>query len=251
VTDSSTRPAKPQTQLVVTDTERVTPGMVRLTFTSENLGAFDGSVFTDRYVKLVFETPDGPVLRTYTALDPDLERRTLTIDFVVHGTEGVAGPWAAAAQPGDTIVARGPGGAYAPDPSADWHLFAGDEAGLPAIRAALADLPADAVGHAVVAVAGPGHEQPLAAPAGVEVTWLTSGDDADLVSTVRALPWREGRLQAFVHGEAEAVMHGIRPYLLRERGVPREDVSISGYWRRGRTEEGFRAWKRDLAAVES
>ena len=48
----------------------------------------------------------------------------------------------------------------------------------------------------------------------------------------------------------EVTMHALRPYLLRERGLPREDVSISGYWRRGRTEESFRQWKRELAATE-
>ncbi len=46
-------------------------------------------------------------------------------------------------------------------------------------------------------------------------------------------------------------MHGIRPYLLRERGLARDQVSISGYWRQGRTEEGFRDWKSELAAAES
>ena len=46
-------------------------------------------------------------------------------------------------------------------------------------------------------------------------------------------------------------MHAIRPYLLRERGLDRSQVSISGYWRRGRTEEGFRVWKSELAEAES
>ena len=31
----------------------------------------------------------------------------------------------------------------------------------------------------------------------------------------------------------------------------RADASISGYWRRGRTEEGFREWKSALAAAEA
>jgi NADPH-dependent ferric siderophore reductase len=261
------RPAKPQTHLVVTATERLSPGMVRLRFRSDDLGAFAGSTFTDRYVKLVFETPDGPVLRTYTALEPDHDATTgegtVAIDFVIHGTDGVAGPWAARARPGDTLVARGPGGAYSPDPAADWHLLAGDEAGLPAIRAALAALPADARGYAVVEVPGPDHEQELVKPDGVELTWLHTGsathhaaEDAvgavpELEAVVRALPWLEGRVHAFVHGEAQTVMHGIRPYLVKERGLPRADVSISGYWRRGRTEESFREWKRELAETEA
>jgi len=42
-------------------------------------------------------------------------------------------------------------------------------------------------------------------------------------------------------------MHGVRPFLLEERALPREDVSISGYWRRGDSEEGFRRWKSRLA----
>jgi len=256
------RPRKPETHLVVTAREELGPGMVRVRFRSDDLGAFRDSVFTDRYVKLVLETADGPVLRTYTVLEPDVAAGTLAIDFVVHGDEGVAGPWAAAAGPGDRLTVRGPGGAYAPDPTADWHLLAGDESALPAIRAALAALPADAVGHVVVDVPAADHEQPIEAPAGVAVTWLHTGSTAhhtaeaatgepELVAAVRALPWREGRVQAFVHGEAHAVMHGIRPYLLSERGLPKADVSISGYWRRGRTEETFREWKRELAQAEA
>lgn len=238
---------RPATTLVVTATERLSPGMIRIRFRSDDLSAFAQSTDTDRYVKLVLGTADEPVVRTYTALEPDVEAGTLAIDFVVHGDEGYAGPWAAAAQPGDVLEARGPGGGYAPDPSADWHLLAGDEAGLPAIRAALAALPADAVGHAVVEAYGADHVQPLDAPAGVEVSWVTDGE---LEAAVRALPWRAGRVQVFVHGEAEVTMHGIRPYLLKERAVPRQDASISGYWRRGRTEETFRVWKQELAATE-
>lgn len=55
----------------------------------------------------------------------------------------------------------------------------------------------------------------------------------------------------FVHGEAQAVMHNLRPYIRKERGVGAEWASISGYWRRGRTEETFRAWKRELAQAEA
>lgn len=237
------------TELVVTATERLTPGMVRIRFRSDDLSAFAGSAFTDRYVKLQLGTAEAPVLRTYTAIEPDVEAGTVSIDFVVHGDDGFAGPWAARATAGDRITVRGPGGAYAPDPSADWYLLVGDEAALPAIRAALADLSPDAVGHAIIAVPGPDFHQPLAAPAGVEVAWLH--DDNALVEAVRSLPWRDGRAHVFVHGEAEIVMHGIRPYLLKERALPRADVSISGYWRRGRTEEGFREWKSALAASEA
>ena len=46
----------------------------------------------------------------------------------------------------DPAYLMGPSGAYSPDPDADWHLLAGDEAGLPALGAALEALPPNAVG---------------------------------------------------------------------------------------------------------
>ncbi|WGL53321.1 siderophore-interacting protein [Nocardioides sp. BP30] len=249
------RPDRPQTVLVVTGREQLTPGMVRVRFEAADkevfAAGFGPSAYTDRYVKMSFPQPDGSdIVRTYTALEPDVEGGTVAIDFVVHGTEGIAGPWAAAVEPGQRIAVRGPGGAYSPDPTADWHLLACDESGLPAVRAALAALPAEAQGYAVVHVPDAAHRQELTAPAGVQVSWVTSTEPGALVDAVRALPWRAGRVHAFVHGEAEAVMHGIRPYLVKERALPRADLSISGYWRRGRTEEGFRAWKQELAAAE-
>lgn len=262
------------TQLTVTRTEQLTPRLQRVWFHSDDLSAFAASEHTDRYVKLVFPKPgvdypepldmkqlratlppeDLPVVRTYTALFPDVAAGTLAIDFVIHGDEGVAGPWAAAAQPGDTLLANGPGGGYRPDPTADWHLLAGDESAIPAITAALAELTSDrpdAVARVVILIDGPGHEPELPLPTGAQLIAVHRTAGGDLVDAVRALPWLDGRVQAFVHGEGAAVMQGIRPYLLRERGLSREQVSISGYWRLGRTEEGFRDWKSELAAAES
>lgn len=261
------------TDLIVTSTELVTPTLRRVWFRSDDLSAFADSVDTDRYVKLVFPKPgvtypepldmralrgtmppeDLPAIRTYTALFPDVETGTLAIDFVVHGDEGVAGPWASAAQPGDTLMVNGPGGSYRPDLTADWHLLVGDEAAVPAIGAALAALPSDSVAHVVLLVDSADHEPSLAAPTGATFTVLHRSDgvgEGALEAAVRSLPWLPGRVQAFVHGEAQEVMHGVRPYLLKEKALPRGDVSVSGYWRRGRSEEGFRAWKSELAKTE-
>lgn len=267
------RTPRPATRLVVTGSEWLTRSVIRVHFRSDDLSAFADSRDTDRYVKLIYPRPgvaypdpfdlaevrsrfaaeDQPVVRTYTVVDPDAAAGTLAIDFVVHGDEGFAGPWAVSAEPGDVIWASGPGGGYVPDPAADWHLLAGDEVGLPAIRAAAAALPDEARGYVVVEVAGPGYEQPLAVPRGVALTWLHADQSApeQLADAVRALPWLPGRVQAFVHGEADVVMHGIRPYLLGERELDRADVSVSGYWRRGHTEETFRDWKRALAEAEA
>ncbi len=60
-----------------------------------------------------------------------------------------------------------------------------------------------------------------------------------LPDAVRALALPDGGVQAFVHGEA-AMVRAVRRHLLVERGLPRERLSASGYWKRGRTDEGWR-----------
>ena len=264
----------PTTHFTVAATSWVTPSLRRIHLRTDDLSAFAESRYTDRYVKLLFLKPgveypehidvralrgtlapeDLPDVRTYTALNPDLEAGTVDIDFVIHGDEGIAGPWAANATVGDALLANGPGGAHRPDPTADWYLLVADESAFPAVAATLDALPSDAVVHAFVLVDSAEHEPAIDLPENGTVTFLhrTAGSDADsLESAVRALDWPAGRVQAFVHGEASEIMHGLRPYLRTERGLGREQLSISGYWRRGRTEEGFRQWKSELASAES
>ncbi|WP_067699093.1 siderophore-interacting protein [Nocardia jejuensis] len=246
--------ARTRTTLVVQHTIRLSDHLVRVHLGGPGFASFQPNGFTDAYVKLAFPGPDGDVMRTYTVRSVDPAAEEIAIDFVYHGEEGVAGPWAIAAEPGDTIELMGPGGAYAPRADAEWHLLAGDESALPAIAAASEALPADAVGYIVLEVHGPADEVAVVHPEGVELTWVHRGDaepGVALAAAVRALPWLEGQVQVFIHGEAQAVMHDLRPYIRKEHGVSAEWAnSISGYWRRGRTEEGFRTWKSELAERE-
>jgi len=254
--------AKPTATLTVLRTEWLTPHMVRVILGDPGFDSFVPNACTDAYAKLEFGSPEAPVLRTYTIRSVDPSAREIAIDFVVHGDAGVAGPWAAAAAAGDILTLRGPGGAFAPDPAADWYLFAGDETAIPAISASVEKLDASAVGRVIIEVAGSDDEIAFDAPAGVDVTWIhrgdtadrigdeASGDNAPLVAAVRDTEWLPGDAQVFIHGEAQAVMHNLRSYVRNERGVPARSASISGYWRRGRTEEGFRVWKSELAASE-
>lgn len=277
--------------LTVTAAESLGPHLVRVRF-SGDLAHFRASAeagLTDRYVKLVL-APEGvtypepfdlqqlrrdlppeeaPAVRTYTVRDLDVDAGTLAVDFVVHGDEGVAGPWAARVlagevPPGTTLRVLGPGGAYAPQAGVDHHLLVADLAGLPAVAAAVTALPSDARGTVLLQVVGPEDELDLGAPDGVAVHWLHADpaaeagrapEDTTLAVAVRRLVdagWPAGRVQAFVHAEAAAVMHGVRPQL-KALGVGREhrgDLSVSGYWRHGRTEDGFRVWKSELARAE-
>ncbi|MGO2112821.1 MAG: siderophore-interacting protein, partial [Pseudoclavibacter sp.] len=192
------RPARgkrPQVVLDVIANERVSDHLVRLTLGGPGFADYVDKPATDKYVKIQFADPSLgltppydmdalrerlapeqlPVSRTYTVRSVDAEAGTLQIDFVVHGDEGVAGPWAAAAGPGDRLCFGGPGGMFEPDPAADWHLFAGDESAVPAIAAALEAMAPDASGLVIIEVAGAGDEIELANPADVEVRWLHRG----------------------------------------------------------------------------
>jgi NADPH-dependent ferric siderophore reductase len=247
--------------------EQLTPHMVRIVLGGDGLANFTAGQFTDHYVKLVFgvagvtypepwdmqrireELPreQWPHMRTYTVRRWDQAAHELTIDVVVHGDEGLAGPWATRVEPGEIVRFAGPGGGYAPSAEVDWHLLAGDESALPAIAASLEALPAGARASVFVEVSDPDEEQKLETAGDVTVTWLHRGGarvgDA-LVRAVTDLEFPPGTGQAFVHGEAGFVKE-LRRLLLRERGMPRDLVSISGYWRLGHDEDRWQATKRD------
>jgi NADPH-dependent ferric siderophore reductase len=246
---------KPRTQITlsVVRTERLTPHLVRVVLGGDSFDEFESNDKTDKYVKMQFTDPDGhAVTRTYTVRDVNLADKTLSIDFVVHGDEGLAGPWAAAAKPGDTAIISGPGGGYAPDPTADWHLLVGDEAALPAIASALDALPATARGVALIETYTGSDVLELTAPAGVEVRWLLrgasrAGETTLLADAVSGLAWADGRVQVFAHGERGA-MKQLRD-VFKDRGVTRAQLSLSGYWAFGRTEDRFQAEKRQPVGV--
>ncbi|WP_328343900.1 siderophore-interacting protein [Micromonospora sp. NBC_00421] len=256
---------------------RPTPHLVRLVLGGEELAGLPVGEFTDHYIKIVFpvagvdyprpmdyaairrELPreQWPRLRAYTVRAWDASAGELTVDVVHHGDEGLAGPWAAGLRPGDEVLFTGPGGAYAPDPTADWHLLVGDESALPAIAAALERLPEGAPAVVLVEIADRAEEQPLRSPGAVALTWLHRGDrpvGEALVEAVRALEFPPGRVHAFVHGEATFVKE-LRRLLRVERSVPREALSISGYWRQGLDDEGWRStkpdWNRQVEAEEA
>jgi NADPH-dependent ferric siderophore reductase len=260
----------------VVRTSRVTPHLVRVVLGGEGLAGFPAGTFTDHYVKLLFppagapyavpfdvdrvraELPPQtwPVTRTYTVRDWDAGAGELTVDVVHHGDEGLAGPWAAAARPGDRIQLLGPGGAYTPSPDADWHLLVGDDAALPAIAAALPRLPAGVPARVFVEVPSAADEQTLSAGPEVELVWVHREDrepGTALLAAVLATELPAGTVHAFVHGEAGFV-RALRRHLRADRTLVPQLTSISGYWRRGRTEDRWRAekseWNAAIAAEE-
>ena len=209
--------------------------MRRVVFTGPDLTVMADLPYTDHYVKILFP-PAGadyswpfdvealratepaerwPVTRTYTVRSYDPDHNELAIDFVVHGDEGLAGPWAARAEPGQQLGFFGPGGGYAPDPAADHHLLIGDEAALPAIGAALDRLGATARATVYVEIDDASQQQQVSSAPAVQVVWVHRAGrpygDA-LAEVVRTAGLPAGEVQAFVHGNAAMIRH-LRRYL--------------------------------------
>ncbi|ALG09300.1 siderophore-interacting protein [Kibdelosporangium phytohabitans] len=252
---------------VVTRVEQLTPHMTRVVLGGDSLAGLAAGEFTDHYIKILFPQPGvsypepfdvgviretmpreaWPLVRTYTIRRWLPEVPEMWVDFVVHGDSGVAGPWAAQAKPGDVLRFNGPGGGYAPDAEAAWHLLAGDESALPAIGAALEGMPEGAVVKAFIEVADEDEVQKLETPADAEIAWLPRGEQPvgrELVAAVRNTEFPAGTVQAFVHGEATFVKE-LRRYLRVEREIPMSRLSISGYWRLGMNEDGWQSSKRE------
>lgn len=246
--------------------ERLSPHMVRVVLGGGGLDDFTPGPWTDGYVNAYFlpacapytvpfdvdavralPAAQRPATRRYSVRRWDPEARELTIDFVVHGDTGVAGPWAAGAGPGDLLQLTGPSGSYSPDPDADWHLMIGDASALPAIAASLAHIPAGTPVHVLAEVGGPADELTLDSPGDLHVTWLyrdaNPGADDLTVHALDKLDRPPGRVQAFVHGEA-VVNRALRRHLLADWQLPRETLSVSPYWRRRFTDERWREVKR-------
>ncbi|END3382373.1 siderophore-interacting protein [Vibrio alginolyticus] len=250
---------KPQPKtLVVTDTETITPNMQRITLQGEALSHFhrdcEGS-----YIKLLFNDMGGadlsilseddrPIMRTYTIRRFHPETSSIEVDFVRHVTQdlqcGFAARWAMAAQKGDTISIVGPGSISNLNTEADWFFMAADMTALPALSAKIRTLPEEAKGYAVISVMSPDDIQPLQAPAGMELIWLT--EQQTLADSVRELEWLDGNASVWCACEFDS-MRALRQYFRNEKEVDRENIYISSYWKQGVSEDGHKVIKREDA----
>lgn len=154
-------------KLTVLNKVEVFPGMVRITFSAENLERFrNGGVHfgllipanparkpvwpqVQKNAKISWaEGEDKLGRRAYTIQNLRVEAGEVDVDFVLHA-DGVATDWVRQAKPGDIVGMIGPVGRSLPDVSRNL-LIAGDMTALPAIARILDHLGETASGHVVV-----------------------------------------------------------------------------------------------------
>jgi NADPH-dependent ferric siderophore reductase len=203
----------------VSQLRRLSPSFLRVTFTGADLVDCAPNGW-DQRIKLLLplpgrgiaDCPTGPdwyadwralpdegrnPLRTYTVRAARPEARELDVDVVLHGATGPASAWAERAVVGDELAIVAPSARF-PGPTGgfEWHppadasclLVAGDETAVPAICAIVESLPGGVPARVLLEVPTSADVLPLAAPAGVEVSWLPRHVDGT------ATPATHGRL---------------------------------------------------------
>ncbi|TGO06617.1 siderophore-interacting protein [Serinibacter arcticus] len=199
-----------------------------------------------RYLRI----PDGvrPVMRNYTVRAHRPASGTngaeIDVDLVLHGTphDGTAGPassWAQTCAAGESVVIIDEGLGFNPAHGTASVLLVGDETALPAVAGICASLPPDATGTALVEVPSLEDAQEIARPDGVGLRWIVR--DASVkpgtlaLAALRDLPAAEidgDRVHAWIAGEQALATDG-RRHLVNDRGVAKDRVSFTGYWKCG------------------
>lgn len=252
----------------VTATRRLSPDLIRISFDCPDVIGAE-LPFTDHYVKLLFVPENAdyswpfdlaevretkpremlPVTRTYTICNVDTVAGTFDIDFVAHGAEGLAGPWAQQAAIGDAIGFSGPGGAWKPEGDYEHFVLAGDEAAAPAIVEALKRLPEGTTATAYIEIASQEALFDVPSAPSTDVVWVPRDGavhGAQLIEAVRAGGYPEKKTSWFIHGVAEMVKE-TRRFLFVDGDIDKKDASISGYWRLGLTEDQWQGSKREFS----
>jgi NADPH-dependent ferric siderophore reductase len=257
-------------QLVVSQSQRISPNMQRITLQGKDLAEFTTGYEGD-YVKLLFPVKSATAFQRPEAVDADVRviMRTYTIrkfnpydleldiDFVLHGESGKkSGPastWAAQTKTGDTLQMLGPGKVKAASLDVDWFLFAGDMTALPAISCQLEQLPADAAGYAVIEINSEQDQQSLQKPDGITILWVinphTDRENTVLSDAVKTLPWLSGTPSIWAACEFSN-MRLLRAYFKKDKHVSRDQLYVSSYWKMGQSEDKHKIIKKQDAIAQ-
>ncbi len=234
--------------------ERIDPHMVEITIA----GRFDGfaPLAPDQFV-YVLAPPRGrhqltidesfrweavermppaerPIGAYYTVRRWRPEAREIDLWVVLHGADGDGAWWAQHARPGDPVALWGPREVYARPADCTELVLLGDETALPAIAAILESLPAGDRVRALIELPREHDAFPLESLAELELTWLPrngapAGTPDRLLDAVDKL---ELAPSTYVWGAGELhVVGALRKQLRGRHALPRERVSLTGYWR--------------------
>lgn len=225
--------------LTVKRRELVSPNMLRLVLTGDELEGFT-SLSPDDHIKVILPGGSGkPTMRDYTPRRYDATANELSVDFALHDA-GPVTDWARAAQPGGAIEVGGPRGSLIIPDDFDWWLLIGDETALPAIGRRLEEMRAGVAVTTIVSVRGPEDEQAIKTHANHRPIWIHRGErsPADAAPFLQALgefapPPGDG----FIWIAAEAgVAKALRNAVTSELAQSNVSLKANGYWVLGKAD---------------
>ena len=252
----SRRPPAPFLNAVVAARDRITARLVRITLTGADLHrlvapqpassirllmpdpAHPDRIDVPDWDGNRFVRPDGsrPALRTMTPRGHDPGRGELRLEVVTHGV-GLASTWAASAELSTPVALSGPARGHDIDGTATFLVLGGDETAYAAVSSLIEAAALELQILAVLETAD-GQAPPLPSHPGLESEVLpqVAGQPGRALAArlgSQDLP-PDGRLWAA--GEA-AAMQELRRRLFGDRGLPRGQATIRGYWKFGRTSD--------------
>jgi NADPH-dependent ferric siderophore reductase len=223
--------------LEVVEAGALTPTLYRVVLTAPGLDGLHYMPGQDLMLR-VPQGSDRVVNRRYTIRSFDATRAAVFIDLSLHGA-GPGTDWIRGARIGDQIEAIGPRGKITLRENADWHLFVGDETGLPGALAMIEALPSASRATALLEIDTPADEQQPDSrqTPRLDLHWLhrsgrsAPGDASLILEALADVALPAGLGHAYVAAEA-GVVRRVQG-LLTERGLPPDQISAKAYWRRG------------------
>lgn len=175
----------------------------------------------------------GDVSRIYTVRSVDAATRQFTLDVVLHEAPGPMLAWVRALRPGDAFDLTGPRPhLQVPQREGTCALLFADQSAIPALFALLQQWPVGQRAQAWVSSEDAFPVDELPHPDGVCVHRLATGD-APLLQHARQQQPQPGST-VWAAGEREE-MRALRRHFIETVGLPRTDVAVAGYWKRGET----------------
>jgi len=238
-------------EATVVAVSRPTDEYVRVTLTGPDFGDFPAAGPSD-HVRTFFPDPAtgelvAPVAaeggegivrpdrasfgRDFTPLNVRDEdgRRVVDIDILRHDSPGPAAQFGARAQVGDKLVLVGPRGSRQATQNAPRVVLIVDGTALPAAGRWVADVPAATEVEVITSATLDLAAAYLATFSNRPVGLHAAGDD--LVAALTTVGVDAGTY-VFAAGEASALVP-LRRHLRHTLDLPREQFSVSGYWRHG------------------
>lgn len=238
----------------VNQIKQLSPSLLRIEFTGEDLADFVSEGFDD-HMKVFFPDPktgefpkpylsaeglkfeDGitHITRDYTPRKFSNENQKLTIDFVIHDA-GPATEWAQQAHIGDPLLIGGPRGSMIIPMVYEHYYLIGDETALPAIARRLEELPEDVEATIWIEVDSEIDQIELTSKAKINAHWLyrngqKAGNSNLFLSALENLTIPEN-LFIWIATEAH-VARKIRRVFINSYKINKEFIKAAGYWQSG------------------